>query len=51
MGSVVAHSCVMLVAGWDGLERQGAGVGFSVFCKIWLGTISVLRLELQVRAQ
>lgn len=46
MGSVVAHSCMMLVAGWDGMERQGEGVGFLVFCKIWLGTISMLCLEL-----
>lgn len=46
MGSVVAHSCMMLVVGWDGTERQGAGVGFLVLCKIWLGTISVLLVVL-----
>lgn len=34
MGSVVARSCMMVVAVWDGTERQGEGVGFSVFCKI-----------------
>jgi len=28
------------------MERQGAGVVFSVLCKIWLGTISMLCLEL-----
>lgn len=47
MGSVVAHGYHrMQVAGWDGTERQGAGVGFSVFCKIWLGAVYMLHLEL-----
>lgn len=47
MGSVVvAHGYHrMLVAGWHGTERRGAGVGFSVFCKICLGAVYMLRLE------
>lgn len=46
MGSVAAHSSKVLVSAWDGIERKGVGVGFSVFCKFCLGTMSMLHLEL-----
>lgn len=46
MGSVVAHSSKVLVSAWDGIERKGVGVGFSVFCKFSLGTMSMMHLEL-----
>lgn len=46
MGSVVAYSSEVLVSARDGIERKGVGVGFSVFCKFCLGTMSMLHLEL-----